>query len=130
MLRYYSGQRTHNFNDTINKQNNNRCFIYNHDRVRIPYCVHKKSIYTHVNMKYLCKKISYKLQLCSNNIKITDKGVQVMTETGTMSAKGSIVTNCGSLLYTWVTKEIPFRLCKVFLSVSIVWLSVHGFAYV
>jgi hypothetical protein len=71
---------------------------------------------------------------------IDEKGVQVMTETGTMSAKGSIVTDCGSLLYTWVTKEIfftlvkllkientfsfqldvadqPFRLCKVFLSV-------------
>jgi hypothetical protein len=27
-----------------------------------------------------------------------EKGVQVMTETGTMSAKGSIVTDCNSLL--------------------------------
>jgi hypothetical protein len=36
-----------------------------------------------------------------------------MTETGTMSAKGSIVTDCGSLLYTWVTKEIFFTLVKL-----------------
>ena len=37
----------------------------NSDRVRIP-CVHKIYVYT-------CKhEISYKLQLCSNNIKITD----------------------------------------------------------
>ena len=44
---------------------------------------------------------------------IDEKGVQVMTETGTMSAKGSIVTDCGSLLYTWVTKEIFFTLVKL-----------------
>jgi hypothetical protein len=29
---------------------------------------------------------------------IDEKGVQVITETGTLSAKGSIVTDCGSLL--------------------------------
>jgi hypothetical protein len=34
-----------------------------------------------------------------------EKGVQGMTETGTMSAKGSIVTDCDFLLYTWVTKD-------------------------
>jgi nicotinic acid mononucleotide adenylyltransferase len=28
-----------------------------------------------------------------------EKGVQVMTETGTMSAKGSIVTDCDSVVY-------------------------------
>jgi hypothetical protein len=39
---------------------------------------------------------------------IEEKGVQVMTETGTMSTKGSILTDCDSLLYTWVTKEIFF----------------------
>ena len=42
-----------------------------------------------------------------------EKGVQVMTETGTMSAKGSIVTDCDSLLYTGVTKEIFFTLVKL-----------------
>jgi hypothetical protein len=49
------------FNKIINTQvyifiytnkNNNRCFIYNHDRLRIPY-MYTKSIYTHVSMKYL-----------------------------------------------------------------------------
>ena len=42
-----------------------------------------------------------------------EKGVQVMTETGTMSAKGSIVTDCHSLLYTGVKKEIFFTLAKL-----------------
>jgi len=42
-----------------------------------------------------------------------EKGVQVMTETGTMSAKGSRVTDCNSLLYTGVTKEIFFTLVKL-----------------
>ena len=42
-----------------------------------------------------------------------EKGVQVMTETGTMSAKGSVVTDCDSLLYTGVTKEIFFTLVKL-----------------
>ena len=42
-----------------------------------------------------------------------EKGVQVMTETGTMAAKGSIVTDCDSLLYTGVTKEIFFTLVKL-----------------
>jgi hypothetical protein len=37
-----------------------------------------------------------------------EKGVQVMTETDTMSAKGSIVTDCDSLFYTGLTKEICF----------------------
>jgi hypothetical protein len=41
-----------------------------------------------------------------------EKGVQVMTETGTMSAKGSIVTDCHSLLYTGVKKEIFFTFLK------------------
>ena len=31
-------------------------------------------------------------------LRIDEKGVQVITETGTLSAKGSIVTDCGSLL--------------------------------
>jgi hypothetical protein len=44
---------------------------------------------------------------------IDGKSVQVMTETGTMSAKGSIVTDCDSLLYTWITKEILFTLVKL-----------------
>jgi hypothetical protein len=35
-----------------------------------------------------------------------------MTETGTMSAKGSIVTDCDSLLYTGVTKEVFFTRFK------------------
>ena len=42
-----------------------------------------------------------------------EKGVQVMTETGTMSAKGSIVTDCNSLLYTGVTKEVFFALVEL-----------------
>ena len=42
-----------------------------------------------------------------------EKGVQVMTETGTMSAKCSILTDCDSLLYTGVTKEIFFTLVKL-----------------
>ena len=42
-----------------------------------------------------------------------EKGVQVMTETGTMSAKGSIVTDCDSLLYTGVTKEVFFTLVEL-----------------
>jgi hypothetical protein len=36
-----------------------------------------------------------------------------MTETGTMSAKGSILTDCDSLLYTGVSKEIFFTLVKL-----------------
>ena len=39
-------------------------------------------------------------------LSMDEKGVQVMTETGTMSAKGSIVTDCDSLLYTGVTEDI------------------------
>ena len=46
-------------------------------------------------------------------LSMDEKGVQVMTETGTMSAKGSIVTDCDSLLYTWITKEILFTLVKL-----------------
>ena len=42
-----------------------------------------------------------------------EKGVQVMTETSTMSAKGSVVTDCDYLLYTGVTKEIFFTLVKL-----------------
>jgi hypothetical protein len=42
-----------------------------------------------------------------------EKGVQVMTETGTMSAKGSIVTDCDSLLYTGVTKEVFLTLVEL-----------------
>ena len=32
-------------------------------------------------------------------LSMDEKGVQVMTETGTMSAKGSIVTDCDSVVY-------------------------------
>jgi hypothetical protein len=40
------------------------------------------------------------------------KGVQVMTETGTKSAKGSVVTDYDSVVYG-VTKEICFTLVKL-----------------
>ena len=35
-----------------------------------------------------------------------EKGVQVMTETGTMSAKGSIVTDCDSVVYRGNERDI------------------------
>ena len=41
-----------------------------------------------------------------------EKGVQVMTETA-ISAKGCIVTDCDSLLYTGVTKEVFFTLVEI-----------------
>ena len=58
-------------------------------------------------------ELTTRLRLQTKILCIDEKGVQVMTETGTMSAKGSIVTDCGSLLYTWVTKEIFFTLVKL-----------------
>ena len=49
----------------------------------------------------------------TNILCMDEKGVQVMTETGTMSAKGSIVTDCDSLLYSGVTKEVFFTLVEL-----------------
>jgi hypothetical protein len=46
-------------------------------------------------------------------LSVDEKGVQVMTETGIMSAKGSVVTDCNSLLYTGVAKDIFFNLVKL-----------------
>jgi hypothetical protein len=39
-------------------------------------------------------------------LSMDEKGVQVMTETGTMSAKGSAVTDCDSLLYRGNERDI------------------------
>jgi hypothetical protein len=42
-----------------------------------------------------------------------DKGVQVLTETGTMSAKGSIVTYSDSFVYTGASKGVCFILVEL-----------------